>query len=125
SPFRITRSSAIAGRTIARTVLMVSCLTGVLISMAPNPKWLFPARTGHANCRKPSPSLTGFCVYTFGQAAPQEGSWLRRLLDSAHTTLPLIGCCFLRLYDLPRVFLRGVPDHAASRRRFLNIRNVI
>ena len=25
---------------------------------------LFPARTGHVNCRKRLPSLTGFCVYT-------------------------------------------------------------
>ena len=38
SRFLIIRSSAIAGRTIARTALMVSSLTRVLISMAPNPK---------------------------------------------------------------------------------------
>ena len=82
SAFRITRSSVIAERIIARTALMVSSLTGALIWMARNPKLLFLARTGHANCRKPLPNLTGFCVYICEQGVPREQPSLGPILDT-------------------------------------------
>ena len=58
-----TRSSVTAvSRDRSRTAVTASCLTGVLISMAPNPKSSFQGPTGHANCHKPLLSLTVFCA---------------------------------------------------------------
>src|SRR6266536_1146310 len=72
SAFPITRLSAIGGKTTALTAVMVWWLIGALISMARNRSSLCLARTDRVNCRKPLPSLIGFCVYILEAAAAQN-----------------------------------------------------
>src|SRR5437762_13758219 len=96
SAFPITRLSAIGGKTTSLPAVMVWWLIGALISMARNRSSLCLAPTDRVNCRKPLPSLIGFCVCILEAAAAQDRQRLLLKLpgDPANGLPPLIAKFF-------------------------------